>query len=170
MTKSLKTKRPPIFCIVGQSGSGKTTYIEKLIPELRRKGLKVGTIKHHHGNFELDRPGKDSWRHRHAGSVSTIIASPSQIGLVMDADHDYEPDELVSYFPEVDIILAEGYKHIRKPKAEIFRPEVHDHPVCVEDRHLVALITDSDIDLGVPRFNTSDAKAFASYLIQRLGL
>jgi molybdopterin-guanine dinucleotide biosynthesis protein len=88
----------------------------------------------------------------------------------MDVDHDYEPDELISYFPEVDIILAEGYKNISKPKAEIFRPEVDDQPVCVEDRHLIALVTDSDIDLGVPRFNTSDVEAFASYLIQRLGL
>ena len=91
-------KPPPILLFVaGKSGSGKTTILERLIPELKDRGLKVGTIKHHHGDFTMDIPGKDSWRHKMAGAEKTIISSPNRIGMVIDSDHDHTPEELMTY-------------------------------------------------------------------------
>ncbi|MFC1841439.1 molybdopterin-guanine dinucleotide biosynthesis protein B, partial [Thermodesulfobacteriota bacterium] len=103
-------KTPPLVIIAGWSGSGKTTLVEKLIPELKNKGLVTGTIKHHHNSLELDKPGKDSWRHRKAGAVKTIISSPECVGMVMDVDHDPDLDELIPCMTGVDIVIVEGYK------------------------------------------------------------
>ena len=163
-------KEPPIICVVGRSGSGKTTLLENLIKELRGMGIKVGTIKHHKGPFEMDSPGKDSWRHKQAGSVTALISSPSGIGMVTDVDHDYTLEELVLYFHGVDVILCEGYKRAKIPKIEIFRAEIHERPVCLKDSYLKALVSDADLDLGVPRFALSDIKGLAEFLCAHFGL
>ncbi|MBW2063968.1 MAG: molybdopterin-guanine dinucleotide biosynthesis protein B [Deltaproteobacteria bacterium] len=160
----------PIICIVGGSGSGKTTYLEGLIPELRARGLRVGTIKHHGRDFEMDYPGKDSWRHKRAGSSIAMISSPLGIGMVMDVDHDHRPDELLRFFPGVDVILCEGYKGEDKPKVEIFRPEVHERPFCMGDKNLIALVTDREVEIEVPRFRFADKKGLADLLIKRFDL
>ena len=156
----------PLVCIVGWSGSGKTTFLERLIPELKTRGLRIGTVKHHKGAFEMDRPGKDSWRHKQAGSVNTVISSPKGIGMVMDVDHDFGPGELVPLFIGVDIILCEGFKRGAFPKLEIFRPEVHKHPFCLNDEDLIALVSDAEIPIKVPRFGVTDADGVASFLIE----
>lgn len=161
---------PPIVAIVGKSGSGKTTLMEKLIPELKRMGLRVGTIKHDVHGFEIDYPGKDSWRHKQAGSEITVISSPQRIGIVMDADHDHTLNELSPFLSGVDIILSEGYKREDKPKVEIFRREVHALPLCVDDGNLIALMTDADVDLGVPRFATDDISGLAEFLVKHFKL
>ncbi len=161
---------PPIVSIVGNTGSGKTTFIEKLIPEITRRGLRVGTIKHDVHGFEMDKPGKDSWRHKQAGASTTIISSPSKIGMVMDVDYDHKPDELLPLFPNVDIILTEGYKFENNPKLEIFRPEITKEPLCKDDEYLLALISDSNIDLGVPRFSPKDINRVAEFLISHFNL
>lgn len=157
---------PPIVSIVGKSGSGKTTLLERLIPELTGSGLRVGTIKHDVHGFEMDRPGKDSWRHKQAGSVATMISSPQKIGMVMDVDHDHTLDELSLFFPPVDIILTEGYKRQTRPKVEIFRREAHAEPLCTSDPHLIALVSDENLDLGVPRFATGDTRGLARFLVR----
>lgn len=167
---AVKRNVPPIVCIAGGSGSGKTTFLERLIPELTGMGVKVGTIKHHAGPFDMDIPGKDTWRHRQAGAVATIISSPRSIGMVRDVDHDHGPEELVSLLGRVDIVLAEGYKRVQIPKIEIFRPEIHERPFCTHDVHLMALVTDADADLGVPRFAMDDARGLAVFLLERFGL
>ena len=161
---------PPIVSIVGNSDSGKTTFIEKLIPELIRHGLKVGTIKHHMHGFDMDKPGKDSWRHKQAGASITLVSSPYQIGMVKDVDHDHSPEELLPLFPDVDIILAEGYKKGNLPKLEIFRPEIEKDPLCKHDENLVALISEIDIDLGMPRFSFNDMDGIVDFLIARFNL
>ena len=163
-------KNPPIISFVGASGSGKTTLLEKLIPEITRRGLRVGTIKHDVHGFEMDKPGKDSWRHKQAGAAETIISSPYQIGKVMDVDHDYSLDELAPLLSNVDIVLGEGYKREPKPKIEVFRPEVSEEPLCREDEHLLALITDAPVDLGVPRFSPEDIEGLANFLITHFNL
>ena len=161
---------PPVVSIVGNSGSVKTTFIEKLIPELTRAGLKVGTVKHDVHGFEMDKPGKDSWRHKKAGAATSMIASPKQIGIVMDVDYDHSPDELVVLFSGMDIVLAEGYKRGNKPKLEIFRPEVEAKPLCLEDPHLIAMITDTEVGTTTPTFATSDARGVATFLIDHFKL
>jgi molybdopterin-guanine dinucleotide biosynthesis protein B len=160
----LRAENPAIVSIVGKSGSGKTTLLEKLIPELTGMGLKVGTIKHDVHGFEIDHPGKDSWRHKQAGSVITIISSPQRIGMVMDVDHDRTLDELASFFSGVDIILTEGYKRENKPKIEVFRREAHAEPLCRDDNNLIALMTNADVDLGVPRFALHNIEGLAHFL------
>lgn len=163
-------KKPPIICIVGRSGSGKTALMERLIMEMSGMGIKVGTIKHHKGPFEMDSPGKDSWRHKQAGAVTALIASPRGIGMVMDVDHDYSPEELALFFRGVDVILCEGYKRAKRPKIEVFRPEVHERPFCLKDKNLKALVSDADLDLGVPRFPLADIKGLTEFLRKHFGL
>ncbi len=161
---------PAIISVVGSSGAGKTTLLEKLIPELIRRGLRVGTIKHDVHGFEMDRPGKDSWRHKQAGAAISIISSPYQIGMVMDVDHDNHLDELSPLLSGVDIILTEGYKGQEKTKLEVFRPEAHSEPLCKDDAHLIALISDAPVDLGVPRFSPDDREGLADFLISHFNL
>ncbi len=170
MEISNKKSFPPFVSVVGNSGSGKTTFIEKLIPELIGRGLKVGTIKHDVHGFEIDKPGKDSWRHKHAGASATVISSPYQIGMVMDVAHDHKPDELLSYFNGMDIILTEGYKGGDHPKMEIFRTEIISEPLCKNDKYLIALITDSDVDLDVPVFSLGAVKQVAEFLIKHFNI
>jgi molybdopterin-guanine dinucleotide biosynthesis protein B len=163
--KMIWGKSPPVVSVVGYSGSGKTTLLEKLISELKGRGYSVGTIKHDVHGFEMDRPGKDSWRHKKAGASTTIISSPYQIGMVRDVDYDYRPEELMALLPDVDIILTEGYKKENLPKLEVFRSQVHKAPLFKGDKTLLALISDDPIDVGVPRFSTDDGKSVVDFLI-----
>ena len=161
---------PALVSIVGFSGSGKTTLLEKLIHELTVRGYRVGTIKHDVHGFEMDTPGKDSWRHKQAGAVTTIISSPHQVGMIMDVDHDHDPKELKPFFLDVDIVFTEGYKQGDKPKVEIFRAGLRDEPLCKDDAHLIGLVTDTEVALGAPRFSLDDVKGLADFLINRFGL
>jgi molybdopterin-guanine dinucleotide biosynthesis protein B len=161
---------PPMVSIVGFSGAGKTTLLEKLICELAGRGCRVGTVKHDVHGFEMDTPGKDSWRHKQAGAVTTIISSPRRIGMVMDVDHDHHPDELKRFFQNVDIVFTEGYKQGDKPKVEIFRAGLRDEPLCKDDDHLIGLVTDTEVALGVPRFSLDDVKGLADFLMGRFDL
>jgi molybdopterin-guanine dinucleotide biosynthesis protein B len=161
---------PPIVSIVGFSGSGKTTLLEKLIRELAGRGCRVGTIKHDVHGFEMDTPGKDSWRHKQAGAVTTIISSPRRIGMVMDVGHDHHPDELKRFFQNVDIVFTEGYKQGDKPKVEIFRAGLQDEPLCKDDDHLIGLVTDTEAAHRAPRFLLDDVKGLADFLIGRFDI
>ena len=160
----------PIVSIVGRSNSGKTTLLEKLITALKQRGFCVGTIKHDIHGFEMDQPGKDSWRHKKAGASTTIISSPYQIGMVMDVDQDHKPEELMPLLSNMDIILTEGYKSSENPKLEVFRPDVHKDPICKGDKNLLALICDEEIDLGVPCFANDDIERITEFIIKHFHL
>jgi len=162
--------QPPIISIVGYSGAGKTTLMEKLIGELTRRGYRVGSIKHDVHGFEMDKPGKDSWRHKQAGACTTLISSPYQIGMVMDVDHDHSPDELRKFFNNVNVILTEGYKKQNRPKVEIFRAKIHDEPLCRSDDNIVAVMSDIPVELKVRRFALDDVVGLADFLVERFGL
>lgn len=155
---------PPIVCVVGRSNAGKTTLIEKLLPELVGLGLTIGTIKHDVHGFDIDVPGKDSWRHKRAGAVRTVISSPAKLALIRDTDHDLSLDELAPYFEGLNLVLVEGYKRESKPKIEVFRPEEHDEPLCRSDKNLIALVSDIELDLGVARFGLEDAPGLAAFI------
>ena len=156
----------PILSFVGHSGSGKTTIVEKVIAVLAEAGLKVAIIKHDVHGFDMDQPGKDSWRHKQAGAVATIVSSPEKIGLVMDADHDHSPDSLSDLVQFADLILTEGYKKEPHPKIEVFRPHATGdaEPLCQDDPALLAIISDEAIQTHVPIFGTADIPAIADFI------
>ena len=166
MVNSMERSLTPLVIFAGWSGSGKTTLLEKLIPELKERKLKVGTIKHHHEDFDIDDPGKDSWRHRKAGADRSIISSPGRIGIFINTDHDHRPEELMPLLSGVDIVLVEGYKNENMPKIEIFRPEHHEKPQFIEDPNLIAIITDADLDHEIPTFKPDDIKGLADHLVR----
>ncbi len=161
---------PAMVSIVGFSGAGKTTLLEKLIHEISKRGYRVGTIKHDVHGFEMDTPGKDTWRHKQAGAATTLISSPHQIGMVMDVDYDHSPDELKRFFQDMDIVFTEGYKQGDKPKVEVFRKGFQKEPLCTHDDHLIALVSDARMDLGAPCFPLNDVTQLADFLIRRFAL
>ena len=159
---------PPMLCIVGFSGSGKTTVTVGLSETLKKRGLRVGTIKHDVHKFEMDRPGKDSWRHKQAGSATTIVTSPKQIGVVMDVDHDHQPLELLPFLAAMDIVLVEGFKRAPLPKIEVFRPETGKAPACRRDGNLIAVVSAAPLGWGVPRYAPNDIEGLSDFILARL--
>ncbi len=155
---------PPLICVVGRSRSGKTTLIENLIPLLRARGYRIGTIKHHaHSDFDFDVPGKDSWRHANAGSEHVIIAAPGKIGSVERTDGDPALDELAGRMDDVDLIFAEGYHWEAKPKIEVLR-SARSRELRCNPGQLSAVITDLPLDLPVPVFGLGEIEALADWL------
>lgn len=162
---------PPILSIVSKKGSGKTTLIEKLIPELEKRGYRVGTIKHDTHGFEIDREGKDTWRHKQAGARTVVISSPWKISVIKDVDREMDLDQIVEiYFNDLDVVITEGYKWARKSQVEVFRSAAHECPLYAkEEPHpLLAVMSDVDIDLGVPRFHIDDIQGLADFLEMNL--
>ena len=156
---------PQIICIVGRSQSGKTTLIEKLIPELKQRGYRIGTIKHSHHIFDFDKSGKDSWRHKDAGADTVIIASPGKIAMVKN-DHQGTLDSLQHYFDDLDLLITEGYKKENKPKIEVVRSARHTEALLKDDRHLVAVVTDVDLKMKIPVFGLDDIDHLADFIEQ----
>lgn len=143
----------PIVCIVGASNSGKTTFLERLIPALTAKGYRVGTVKHDVHGFDIDHRGKDTWRHRNAGSSTVVISSPTRLAVTMEMDSEM-PLHMIAgrFFGKEDILITEGYKRSHFPKIEIFRSSIEAQPICGPDDNLFAIVTDDDIQSECPRF------------------
>lgn len=157
---------PPVISIVGKSESGKTTLIEKLIPELKSRGYRIGIVKHAHHGFDMDRKGKDSYRHRQAGADTVMIASPGQIAMIKDVPGE-RLDDLIPFFNDMDLLITEGFKRDRAPKIEIFRGERHRDPACLEDDTLIAMVSDTPLDVRVPQFATTDIRAITEFIVAR---
>jgi molybdopterin-guanine dinucleotide biosynthesis protein B len=138
-----------VLGIVGWSGSGKTTLLTATLPFLRQAGLRVSTIKHTHHNFDLDRPGKDSFRHRQAGAHEVLIASGTRWALLHEVEGP-EPglSELLKALEPVDLVLVEGYKTYRFPKLEVYRPSLGKPPIWAKMQDVIAVASDSDVDTG----------------------
>jgi len=161
---------PPIVSIVSKKNSGKTTLLEKLIPELCRRGYRVGTVKHDHHGFDIDREGKDTWRHKQAGAATVVISSPKKIALIQDLETEMDLDEIVSrFFSDMDLVITEGYKRGGKPQIEVFRRAAHDAPLHTRENSgtLIAVASDVDVDLGVPRLDVNDVRAIADFIEAR---
>jgi molybdopterin-guanine dinucleotide biosynthesis protein B len=155
----------PIISIVGKSDSGKTTLIEKLLPELTRRGYRVATVKHDIHGFEVDQEGKDSWRHKQAGAHTVVISSPHKVALIRDVEKDLTLEELrEKLIQDVDLILSEGYKKDVQPKIEVFRKEKHKEPLCTQEDHLVAIVSNQPFEIGVPYFHLEDMKGLADFI------
>jgi molybdopterin-guanine dinucleotide biosynthesis adapter protein len=154
---------PPIVSVVGKSNSGKTTLIEKLIPELKKRGYKIGIVKHAHQAFDMDREGKDSWRHQKAGADTVVVASPDGFAMVKK---ELRPDldSLAKYFSDMDIVITEGFKREHHPKIEVFRSTQHKEPLCLGRGDLVAFVSDIEMGLDVPAFGLSDVEKIADFI------
>ena len=168
--KTHNTGNPPVLCIVGFSGSGKTTLISGLVTTLTRRGMRVATIKHDVHGFEMDQPGKDSWRHKQAGAAATLVTSPKQIGMVMDVDHDHQPLELLPFLSGMDIVLVEGFERAGLPKIEVYRPEDNKPPACKGDTNLLAVVCDTSLDWGVPQYQSDDFEGIVDFVCKRFSL
>ena len=153
----------PIISVVGRSNSGKTTYLEKLIAECKQRGYKVAVIKHHHQDFEIDKPGKDTWRHAKAGADTVCLVSPHKMALIKKYDQELSLDEVVDFIDNVDIIFTEGYKQETKCKIEIYRQAAGHAPLGVK-RELLAVVSDTFLYEGIPHFSLDDTASMADFL------
>lgn len=156
-----------VFGIAGWSGSGKTTLIEKLIPCFSARGLSVSVIKHAHHGFDLDRPGKDSYRHREAGASRVLMLSSDRWVLMRELRNEAEPslDEQLRLLEPSDVVLIEGFKAAPVPKIEVFRAANGKSPIWTDNPHVVAVATDDAIDCPLPRMPLDDAAAIVDFIL-----
>lgn len=161
-----------IFGFAGFSGSGKTTLIEKLIPLLTARGLKVSLIKHAHHTFDVDEPGKDSYRHRKAGCSEVLVTSSRRWALMHELRGAPEPGlaEHIKHMSPCDLLLVEGFKHEPIPKIEVCRAEVGEPLLHPHDAHIVALAGDRRLDTALPQFDINDPQAIAEFILRHVGL
>ena len=158
---------PPVVSLVGRPDHGKTTLLEKLIPELNRRGYRIGTIKHHVHEFAMDKPGKDTWRHKQAGAHIVVLSSPTGLGVIRDVTGDTPVAELVGrYFFDVDLVIAEGYKRLDLPKIEVFRSAVDNEPLQNRDKTWIGMVTDRKKEGDLPCFGLDDVGGLADFLIE----
>jgi len=161
------------FGLVGWSGSGKTTLVTKLVPELISRGFRVSTMKHTHHNFDIDRPGKDSYEHRIAGATEVLITGSARWALLHENRDAPEPpiDDLLARMEDVDLVLIEGFKSHGHQKMEVHRPAVGKPLLCVDDATIVAVASDRQlIDTDIPLLDLEDVKAIADFIIGHTGL
>lgn len=158
----------PILSIIGKSKSGKTTLIEKLIPCLKEHGYKVGTIKHHsHPGFEIDIPGKDTWRHAQAGSDHVIIVAPDKIASIRSLQGPLSVDEIADQMLDVDIILTDGFKSAGKPAIEVMRAETGLSIIGDMDQ-VLAIATDTPLYLPIFQLDINDIQGLYSVIEDKL--
>ena len=161
-----------IIGIAGFSGSGKTTLIEKVIPLLVAEGLRVALIKHAHHEFDVDQPGKDSYRHRHAGASEVLVSSSQRWALMHELRGAPEPtlEQQLKQLSPCDLVLVEGYKTAPIPKVEVHRRANPSPLLHLDDKHVVAVATDEKLDTQLPQLDIDDPAAVARFILQHLGL
>ncbi len=161
-----------IFGFAGWSGSGKTTLIEKLIPRFVGAGLRVSLIKHAHHTFDVDHPGKDSYRHRHAGAAEVLVTSSRRWVLMHELRGAHEPpfEQQIRHLSPCDLLLVEGFKHAPIPKLEVWRAEPGEPLLHPNDPHIVAVATDTKIDTRLPLLDLNDDAGVARFILGHLKL
>ena len=159
-----------VFGFAGWSGSGKTTLVEKLIPEFTVRGLRESVIKHAHHGFDLDKPGKDSWRHREAGAMQVLMLSNDRWVLMHELRGTPEPtlDEQLRLLEPCDLVLIEGYKAAAVPKIEIHRHSHGKPPLWPENPQVVAVATNAEIDCPLPRLPLDEPAKVADFILEYL--
>ena len=161
-----------IFGFAGYSGSGKTTLIEKLIPLFVQRGLKVSLIKHAHHTFDVDQPGKDSFRHRHAGCTEVLVTSSRRWALMHELRGAAEPtlNEQIERLSPCDLLLVEGFKHEPIPKLEVYRAEVGESMIHPHDSNIVAIASDAKVDSALPQLDMNAPETIAAFVLKHVGL
>jgi len=160
------------FGFAGWSGSGKTTLIEKLIPRFVKQGLRVSLIKHAHHTFDVDQPGKDSYRHRHAGAGEILVTSSRRWVLMHELRGTPEPsfEEQMKHLSACDLLLVEGFKHAPIPKLEVWRAVTGEPLLHPNDPHIVAVASDAKIETKLPLLDLNDDAAVAQFILSHLNL
>lgn len=161
-----------VFGLTGPSGSGKTTVIENIIPLFAAMGLSVSVIKHTHHNFDVDRPGKDSWRQRKAGAKEVLLTSDMRWVLMHELRDEAEPElpDQLAHLAACDLVLVEGFKRQPIPKLEVYRLANNTAPGYPMDARIVALATDSKPETTLPTFALEDYPGIADFIVRHLGL
>lgn len=160
------------FGFAGWSGSGKTTLIEKLIPRFARRGLRVSLIKHAHHTFDVDQPGKDSFRHRHAGATEVLVTSSRRWALMHELRGAQEPsfDAQVQHLSPCDLLIVEGFKHAPIPKLEVWRAQTGEGLLHPQDPHIVAVASDAKVETKLPLLDLNDDAGIADFIVRHLQL
>ncbi len=159
-----------IFGFAGYSGSGKTTLIEKLIPLLTARRIKVSLIKHAHHTFDVDTPGKDSYRHRHAGCTEVLVTSSRRWVLMHELRGAAEPDlnQQLMHLSPCDLVLVEGFKHEPIPKIEVYRALVGEPLLHPHDANIVAVASDAALDTVLPQLDIDQPPQIADFMLKHL--
>jgi molybdopterin-guanine dinucleotide biosynthesis protein MobB len=166
-----------VYGVTGWKNSGKTTLVERLVAEITGRGFSVSTLKHAHHVFDVDRPGKDSWRHREAGARQVLVAARARWALMTELRGDPEPTlvELLGRLSPVDLVLVEGFKRDRHPKIEARRAETAQSLIAASDPTVEAIATDvflehPNVEPGLPLFHLDDISDIADFILGRVGL
>lgn len=167
--RDLNQAQIPVVSVVGKSDVGKTTLLEKLLQESKRRGWRVATVKHDVHGFDMDKPGKDTWRHAQAGADMVVISSPNKIAILESVDEDKPLDEVLGRIRGVDLIFTEGYRRANKAKIEIYRSEVYQDLLC-EPEELMAIAADVQLNNGVPCYDLDDAKGLCDLIAEKFEL
>lgn len=164
----------PIFGITGWKNSGKTQLVTRLVSEFTARGFRVSTVKHAHHNFDIDRPGADSYRHREAGASEVALVSGRRWALMHELRDEDEPplDQILSRLAPCDLILIEGYKRENHPKIEARRTATRDRgALAPEDPNILAIAADHELAKeSLPVFDLDDIPAMADFIAAHLGL
>lgn len=162
--------KAPRIAFVGRHDSGKTTLLLAVLPLLVARGIRVGYLKHAHAGFEIDQPNKDSYRARRTGVVQTIVTGGGQTAVIDDAE-DLTLDAAIARYGRDDLELwvVEGFKAEPLPKIEVARAALSTELLCLNDRNLIATVTDFDVSAAVTHFDVGDAPAVAAFVLSRIG-
>lgn len=165
---------PRIFGISGWKNSGKTGLTVRLVAELTRRGYRISTIKHAHHDFDIDKPGADSFRHREAGAREVAIVSDKRFAIMHELGDEPEPrlDDILARLAPCDLVLIEGYKREPVPKIETRRLDARSRePLAPNDPHIVAIAADHPVtDTALPVFDLDDTAAIADFIVRATGL
>jgi molybdopterin-guanine dinucleotide biosynthesis protein B len=164
--------RMKVFGFAGYSGSGKTTLIEQLIPRFVGRGVRVSLIKHAHHTFDVDQPGKDSYRHRHAGAGEVLVTSSRRWVLMHELRGEPEPsfEEQMKHLSPCDLVLIEGFKFAPIPKLEVWRAVTGEPLLHPNDPHIVAVASDEKVDTRLPLLDLNDSERIASFILTEVRL
>jgi molybdopterin-guanine dinucleotide biosynthesis protein B len=153
--------------VAAASNSGKTTLIAKVVPLLKKRGLHVAVVKHASAGFDLDKPGKDSQRFQEAGADSVVLVGPKDVALMRKTEYEPTAEELEHLTSDADIVIFEGFKKTAKNKIEVFRHGISgERPLCMNDPSFIALASDKQFDVSLPRFDINDAEGIAAFLVE----
>jgi molybdopterin-guanine dinucleotide biosynthesis protein B len=165
--------KAPRIAFVGRHNGGKTTFLTKVLPLLVAGGIRVGYVKHAHAGFEIDTPKKDSYRARHGGALQTIVLGGGTVAVIDDgrAESELTLDAALARYgrDDLDLIIVEGFKTEPLPKIEVARAALSTELLCLNDRNLVATVTDFQVSPAVPHFGLDDAGPVAAFIAARIG-